>query len=50
MKWGNKGRERAACPDSGLLYSVDDVARLARVAKPTVIRLCLEGLLLQVLE
>ena len=30
-------------PDTGLLYSVDDVAALARVSKVLVVRLCLTG-------
>lgn len=30
-------------PDSGLLYSVDDIATLASVSKVLVVRLCLAG-------
>jgi|GEM_PF-3850651 len=30
-------------PDTGLLYSVDDIANLARVRKVLVVRLCLAG-------
>ena len=32
-------------PDTGLLYSVDDIALLARVSKVAVVRLCLAGLM-----
>lgn len=30
-------------PDTGVLYSVDDIARMARVSKVVVVRLCLCG-------
>ena len=30
-------------PDTGVLYSVDDIARTARVTKVVVVRLCLRG-------
>ena len=30
-------------PETGLLYSVDDIARIARVPKTLIVRLCLEG-------
>ncbi len=36
-------RSEIRCPETGLLYSVDDVARIARVPKALVVRLCLEG-------
>jgi len=36
---------QAARPDTGLLYSVDDVARLARVDRVVVVRLCLAKLM-----
>ena len=32
-------------PETGLLYAVDDIARMARVTKAVVVRLCLEGLM-----
>lgn len=31
------------CPETGLLYSVDDIARIARAPKALIVRLCLEG-------
>ncbi len=30
-------------PETGLLYSVDDIARIARAPKALIVRLCLEG-------
>jgi len=30
-------------PETGLLYSVDDIARVAHVPKALVVRLCLDG-------
>jgi len=32
-------------PDTGLLYSADDIARFAHVSKVTVFRLCLAGIM-----
>ena len=43
MEWENRPSRQAAAPDTGLLYSVGDIARMARVPKVTVIRLCLSG-------
>jgi len=37
-------------PDTALLYSVDDVATLARVSKVVVIKLCLAGVMPQWVE
>jgi len=33
----------APLPETALLYSVDDVARMARVTRVAVVRLCLSG-------
>jgi len=43
MERGHHGLEQASRPDTGLLYSVADVARTARVSRVTVVRLCLNG-------
>ena len=37
-------------PDTGVLYSVDDIARMARVTNVVVVRLCLCGSMPQWLE
>ena len=47
---GKKRPQRAALPDTAVLYSVDDIARMARVGKATVIRLCLSGRMPEWLE
>lgn len=36
-------RPSAARPDTALLYSVDDIAAMARVSRVFVVRLCLAG-------
>jgi len=43
MERENRRPRRRAAPDTGLLYSVDDIARMAGVPRVTVIRLCLDG-------
>ena len=43
-------RRRVEPPETALLYSVADIARMARVGKASVIRLCLNGLMPEWLE
>ena len=38
-----RGRQPAGRPDTAVLYSVDDIALLARVSRVFVVRLCLAG-------